>query len=192
MRRPPAWLLVTLLVVVSACAEPPSKEINQAQGALDAARAAGADRYADDEYRAAAAALKAANDAVAAGDYRLALNNALDSRERAQNAARQAAEGRARVRGEVERSMAEVASLLAQANGRVAAAGKTRVPRRTLREAQQLLAAVNDDVQKAGAAMKAEDYASAQPALIGIKERLARVISLLEKSTASQSSRRRG
>ena len=192
MRRLPAWCLVTLLVVLSACAEPPNKEINQAQGALDAARAAGADRYAVDEYRAAAAALKAANDAVAQGDYRLALNNALDSRERAQNAARLAAEGRARARGEVERSMAEVASLLAQANGRVAAAGKTRVPRRALREAQQLLAAVNDDVQKAGAAMKAEDYASAQPALSGIKERITRVIALLDQSTTSQSSRRRG
>src|SRR5215216_1696387 len=191
MRRLPAWFLVTLLVVLPACAEPPSKEINQAQGALDAARAAGADRYAADEFRAATAALKAANDAVAQGDYRLALNNALDSRERAQNAARQAAEGRARVRGEVERSMAEVASLLAQANGRVAVAGKTRVPRRALRQAQQLLAAVNDDVQKAGAAMKAEDYASAQPALTGIKERIGRVIALLDQSRPSQSSRRR-
>jgi hypothetical protein len=192
MRRLPAWLPAALLVALSACAEPPNKEINQAQGALDAARAVGADRYAPDEYRGAAAALKAANDAVVQGDYRLALNNALDSRERAQNAARAAAETRARVRGEVERSMAEVASLLAQANGRVAAAGKTRVPRRTLREAQQLLARVNDDVQKAGAAMKAEDYASAQPALTGIKDRLAKIIALLEQSTASQSSRRRG
>jgi hypothetical protein len=191
MRRLPAWLLAALLVALSACAEPPNKEINQAQGALDAARAVGADRYAPDEYRAATAALKAANDAVAQGDYRLALNNALDSRERAQNAAREAAETRARVRGEVERSMAEVAAMLAQANGRVAVAGKTRVPRRTLREAQQLLARVNDDVQKAGAALKAEDYAGAQPALSGIKERIAKVIAMLEQSTTSQSSRRR-
>jgi len=80
MRRLPAWLVVTLLVL-PACAEPPSKEINQAQGALDAARAAGADQYATDEYRAAASALKSANDAVTQRDYRLALNFALDSRE---------------------------------------------------------------------------------------------------------------
>src|SRR6476646_5120903 len=104
MRRLPAWLLVTLLVL-SACAEPPTKELNQAQGALDAARAAGAEQYAPDEYRGAAAALKAANDAVEQRDYRLALNDALDSRERAQNAARQAAVTRARVRSEVERAM---------------------------------------------------------------------------------------
>ena len=190
MRRLPAWLLVTL-VVLPACAEPPNKEINQAQGALDTARAAGAEQYAPQEYRAAADALKAANDAVTQRDYRLALNNALDSRERAQNAARTAAETRARVRGEVERAMAEVAALLAQANARVATAAKSRSPRRTLREAQQLLARVNDDVQKAGAAMNAEDYAPAQPALIGIKERLGRVMYLLDQPQATQSSRRR-
>ena len=191
MRRLPAWLLATLLVV-PACTEPPNKEINQAQGALDAARAVGADQYAADEYQAAAAALKAANDAVTQRDYRLALSNALDSRERAQNAAREAAETRARLRGEVERSMAEVAALLAQANGRVAAADKLKVPRRALREAQQLLAQVNDDVQKAGAAMQTENYAAAQPALIGIKERLAKVIALLDQQPASQTPRRRG
>ena len=41
--------LVGLALVSIACGgEPPDKEIQQAQGALDAARAAGADRYAAD------------------------------------------------------------------------------------------------------------------------------------------------
>jgi len=189
MRRLPAWLLVTLLVL-PACAEPPNKELNQAQGALDAARAAGAEQYAPAEYQTAADSLKAANDAVNQRDYRLALSNALDSRERAQNAARQAAETRARVRSEVERSMAEVAALVAQANARVATAEKGRGPRRNLREAQQLLASVNADVQKAGAAMKSEDYIAAQPALSGVRERIQQVMALLEPAPASQSPRR--
>lgn len=189
MRRLPAWLLVALLVL-PACAEPPNKELGQAQGALDAARAAGAEQYAPAEYQTAADSLKAANDAVTQRDYRLALNNALESRERAQNAARQAAETRARVRSEVERSMADVAALLAQANARVAGAEKNRAPRRNLRDAQQLLARVNEDVQKAGAAMKAGDYLAAQPALSGIKERIEQVTTLLNQPAASQSSRR--
>src|SRR3954462_3855264 len=100
MRRLPAWLLATLLVV-PACAEPPTKELNQAQGALNTPRAAGAGQYANAEYRNAAASLTAANDAVAQRDYRLALSNALDSRERAQSAARIAAESRARGGSEV-------------------------------------------------------------------------------------------
>jgi len=189
MRRLPAWLLATLLVL-PACAEPPTKELNQAQGALDTARAAGAEQYASEEYRNAAAALKAANDAVTQGDYRLALSNALDSRERAQNAARVAAETRARVRSEVERAMADVAALLGQANARVRAAEKSRSPQRNLREAEQLLARVNADGQKAGAAMKADDYLAAQPALEGIKQRIGRVLYLLDQQGASQSSRR--
>ncbi len=189
MRRLPAWLLATLLVL-PACAEPPNKELNQAQGALDAARAAGAEQYAPAEYQTAADSLKAANDAVSQRDYRLALSNALDSRERAQNAARLAAETRARVRSEVERSMAEVAALLAQVNGRMATAEKNRGPRRNLREAQQLLARVNEDVQKAGAAMKAGDYIAAQPVLSGIRGRIQQVMALLEQPPAAQSSRR--
>jgi Domain of unknown function (DUF4398) len=191
MRRLPAWLLVTLLVL-PACAEPPTKELNQAQGALDAARAAGAEQYAPDEYRAAAAALKSANDAVEQRDYRLALNNALDSRERAQNAAREAAITRARVRSEVERAMSQIAAMLAQASTRVAAAEKGKGPRRNLHEAQQLLARVNADVQKTGEAMKADDYMAAQAALNGIRDRIQQVISMLEPAAASQSSRRKG
>ena len=67
--------------------EPPDKEMQQAQGAIDAARAAGADQYAHEEFAAAQEALTHANEAVEQRDYRLALNHALDSRERAQNAA---------------------------------------------------------------------------------------------------------
>ena len=51
---PDARLAVTLV----ACAEPPTREISQAQGALDAARAAGAEAYAKTEFQAADAALQ--------------------------------------------------------------------------------------------------------------------------------------
>ncbi len=183
-----AWLLASLFV--AACGTPPHKEMDQAQGAIDAARAAGADRYATADYEAATNALKLANEAAAQRDYRLALNHALDSRERAQNAARAAAENHARIRGEVERSMAEIAGVLAQANARITAQ-TGRVPRRVLADARRTLAQVNADVQKVGAAMQANDYLAAQPALTGIKERIDRVIAGLDAATAAQSSRRR-
>src|SRR4029078_2966791 len=95
-------LLVSLAcgarVAGAACGDPPEKEMQQAQGAIDAARAAGADRYAVEEYTAATEALKNARIAVEQRDYRLALNHALDSLERAQEAARQAADGKAAAR----------------------------------------------------------------------------------------------
>jgi hypothetical protein len=191
MRRSPvqAWLLVALLA--SACGTPPHKEMDQAQGAIDAARAVGADRYAGTEYEAAIASLKLADGAVAQRDYRLALNHALESRDHAQNAAREAADTRARIRGEVERSMAEVAPLLAQANGAVTAAEKSRIERRTLTDARTALAAVNADVQKAGAAMKADDYMSALPPLTGVRERIEKIIATLNAGMTQSSRRRR-
>jgi hypothetical protein len=187
------WLPLCLAgaLLVSACAEPPNKELGQAQGAIETARAAGADRYAPDEFKAATDAFAQAGDAVNDRDYRLALNHAIESREHAQNAAREAADTRAKIRGDLERTMAEVAALLAQANTKMAAAERGRVPRRSLRAAQQALAQVNEDVQKAGAAMQSNDYMAAQPALNGVKDRIEAVIKSLDEMTASQSANRR-
>ena len=163
--------------------------MDQAQGAIDAARAAGADRYAADEYTAATDALRRSQLAVAQRDYRLALNEALDSREHAQNAARAAADNQAQVRGEVERDMAQIAALIAQANTRLASAARGRVPRRVLREQQEELATVDMSVQKAGEAMRTGDYLSAKAALQGVKERITQAIRALGPPPV-QSSRR--
>ncbi len=190
MRGVRVQALVLAAALVIACGTPPNKEMDQAQGAIDAARAVGADRYAATEFQAATTSLELANDAVAQRDFRLALNHALESRDPAQNAAREAADTRARIRGEVERAMAEVAGLLAQANATLTAAEKARVARATLTEARSALAEVNADVQEAGAAMKADDFMAAQPPLMGVKERIEGVTASLE-AAMSQSSRRR-
>ncbi len=187
MLRLSACIVAALLV--TACGDPPNKEMDQAQGAIDAAHAAGADRYAATEYTAATDALKRAQDAVAQRDYRQALNEALDSREHAQNAAREAADQRAQIRGEVERDMAQIAALLAGANSRLAAATKARVPRRVLESSRNELAAVDDSVQKAGAAIKADDYLAARTALQGVKEKIGEATRALD-TPAVQSSRR--
>ena len=87
-RRAAAILVGATLL--AACAEPPTREISQAQGALDAARAAGAEAYARPQFQAADAALKQAHAAVAERDYRQALSFALEAREQARTAAREA------------------------------------------------------------------------------------------------------
>ena len=179
------------LVLLTACGTPPHKEMDQAQGAIDAARAAGADRLATDEFNAAIASLKLANDAVGQRDYRLALNHALESREHAQNAARAAAETHGRLRGEVERSLAEITALIAQANGRLTTAERTRVARRIITDARQSLAAANGDVQKAGAAVQAQDFAAAQKLLSGAKQRISQVITRLDAAMSGKNARRR-
>ena len=192
MQVRPLRASVLALVLLTACGTPPHKEIDQAQGAIDAARAAGGDRLATEEFNAATTSLKLANDAVSQRDYRLALNHALESREHAQNAARQAAETHGRLRGDVERSMAEVTALIAQARGRLATAEKTsRVPRRVVADTRQSLATVNSDVQKAGAAVQAQDFTAAQALLAGAKQRISQVIERLDTALSGKNARRR-
>jgi len=184
-----ACLACLLIVLATACTSPPNKEMDQAQGAIDAARAAGADRYAPTEFAAATTALKNATDAVAQGDYRLALNHAIDSREQAQNAARVAADTRAKVRGDVERSIAEVNALIAQVNAWIASPAATRTPR-TRRTAQQVVTASTAEVQKAGSAMQGDDYAGAQKLMTATKERLQKVLPAAPNTADAQSTRR--
>jgi hypothetical protein len=188
------WLspaLLTLALAAGGCAEPPNKEMDQAQGALDAAKAAGAEQYAADEYKAAVDALRRSQDAVAQSDYRLALNHALDSRERAQNAARQAADGKAQVRAEVERTMAEISGLIVQANARIESARKGRVPRRLLAEPAQSVATVSEEVQKAGDMIKAGNYLEARPRLQNLKSRIQKTIAAIAAAQSPPSARRR-
>src|SRR5215831_15106615 len=118
--------VVLLAALAAACAEPPDKEIQQAQGAIDAARAAGADEYAHEEFAAAQQALKRAQDAVGERDYQLALNHALDSRERAQNAAKAAADHKAAARVDAEHAIAAADAALADSRARLKAAEGSR------------------------------------------------------------------
>ncbi len=149
------------------CAEPPHKEMNQAQGAIDAARSAGADRFAAVELIAATDALKRSEEAAAAGDYRQALNHALDSRERAQNAAKMAVDGRADARGQAERAISEVATLLTQAHAQLEGRDAARMNPRTLRGPRDIVASAEKMLQDARTALKVEDYAAVTTALNG-------------------------
>ena len=184
-----AWLVIVVSAI--ACAAPPQREIDQAQGAIDAARAAGAEQYAATEYTAATQALKQANDAVTGRDYRLALNYALESREQAQNAAATAADTRAKLRGDVERSIAEAKALVAQTRARLDGPSAAQIPRATRRTAQQRLKQLEGDLQKADAALKAEKYMDADRLLMGVKQQLQAVAATLLRGSASQSTRRR-
>jgi Domain of unknown function (DUF4398) len=178
-----AWLLTALLAC--ACGSPPHKEMDQAQGAIDAAKAAGAEKYAPTEYAAAQTALKQANDAVEQRDYRLALNHALESREQAQNAARTAADTRARLRGDTERTLAEVTSLIVQTRNRL-----TTLPPARARRVRQALTVSGEEVQKAGKAIQAEDYEGAQRILAAAKGEIQKLVPAAPAPPAAQSSKR--
>lgn len=191
MLRWVAPAVLTIALAAGGCAGPPNKEMDQAQGALDAARAAGAEEYAPAEYAAAADALKRSHEAVAQSDYRLALNHALDSRERAQNAARQAADGKAQARAETERMMAQLSGLIVQANARLETARKARVPRRLLAGPAQDVATISQDVQKAGEILKAGRYNEARPLLQDLNSRILKTMAAIGQAEKTVAGRRR-
>lgn len=182
-------LLACVVVSAAGCADPPSKELHQAQGAIDAARAAGADSYATDEFTAAVSALARAEAAVAQRDYRLALSQALDSRERAQNAAKLAASQKAAVRSDAERLLAELTSATALASTRLAAE-TSRTPSPgvvALQSAVQNARAALDD---AGKALATEDYLEARRRLQGVRDTLVAAHQALPAAPAPRPSRR--
>jgi hypothetical protein len=187
----PAAALLCALVVCAACSEPPQKEIDRAQGAIDAARAAGAERYAASEFAAATTALKQAHDAVAQRDYRLALSRALDASERAQQAARQAADGKARARSEVEATIATTATSLQQLRTTIKTAEGARAPSQALTAAQQTAAAADAVLQKARALLKGEQYLDARDTLQGVGPRITAQIRALTEAARAKPQRRR-
>ena len=184
-------VLFTLALAVAACGEPPEKEIQQAQGAIDAARAAGAERYARDELAAADKALKDANDAVNDRDYRLALNHALDAREHAQAAAKQASDGKAAARADAERVLRDATQALTEARTRLKAAEGAHVAPRTLSDARRLIADGDATLQKARAEYRVGNYADVPDTIAGTTTRLLATARDLEAATAAINRRRR-
>jgi hypothetical protein len=179
MRVPLAGLL-PLLLLVAACSAPPQKEIDMAQGAIDAARAAGAEQYAAEPYRAATSALQEANAAVGQRDYRLALSRALDAHERAQEAARGAADGKARARSDAEVAIVAASTALQNLQTRLKAAETARVPGRELDPAVKAAAAAGKTLQEARAALKIEDYLKARQLVTDIPAEIAKEIEAVD------------
>jgi hypothetical protein len=172
---PLGTILLSVFLTV-ACSEPPNKELHQAQGAIDAARAAGAAVYAPEELKGAVDALTRAQDAVGQRDYRLALNHALDSRERAQAAAKRAADERATVRSEAERLLADTAAAISVATVRLRAAEDAHTPAEGTATLRAAIETARNATEAAGNALAKEDYLGARKELQGISRAIAAAV----------------
>jgi hypothetical protein len=194
MSRAPRVVFSALLVaafMISACGDPPEKEMQQAQGAIDAARAAGADRYAREELGAAQEALTHAREAVDERDYRLALNHALDSRERALNAAKAAADNKAATRLEADRALNDAAAALRDAQRALQAVDRTRVSAGAIAESRRVIDDADRSVQEARAAFDGGDYLTVPPAVAGVVARLRAAARDLDAASTTPAPRRR-
>jgi len=187
MRRFAALLLVPLAVM--ACGAPPEREYHQAQGAIEAARAAGAETYAPQELADAEQALKRYDEAVAQRDFRQALNHALESRERASAAAKKAAADKAVRRGEIER---RIVTLAAEAErGRVAANSADRSQDAAARTLRQVITDTERALQNSRAALERDDLKHAQDVLNGLEPRLSQALAPFRTPSTPAPARRR-
>ena len=174
------------IVAIAACGAPPDPEIHAAQGAIDAARAAGANIYAPEEYAAAVTALERSRQAVSGRDYRQALNHALDAHERAQEAARMAADQRAVVRSEAEHALATVEATIRQLDATLRAAPAARAGSDILERARLTLHAAEEAGQESRSAVVSENYLTARDATRGLTEQLREAIAQLDAAIAKQ------
>ena len=191
LRRALTALVLVAALIGAACGTPPDKEIQQAQAAIDAARAAGADRFAVEEFTAARDLLTRAKDAVVQRDYRLALNHALDARERAQNAARDAAGRLAAASRDADGALADASAALSDAQARLKAAETTRVPRPALTRARDGLAAAESAVQEARTLSERGDYRAAIDVATKTTATLRQISHDLQEATSAPANRRR-
>jgi hypothetical protein len=189
--RVPAALVLAAALLASACGDPPDREMQQAQGAIDAARAAGAELYATEEFKAAQEALERANDAVEIGDYRLALNHALDSRERAQNAAKMSADGMAAARVEADHALTNLDAALSAAEAALKQAEARRAPARALTELRRAIDESRGALQEARASLEKGDYGAVSKSARAAGDALDAAVKEVEPASAPTTRRAR-
>jgi hypothetical protein len=143
------------------CSEPPTKERHQAEEALAAARATGAETYAPERLQAAESALQKYDGAVAQRDYREALSYAIEARDGAYAAESRAKSEKAAAKAHADNLLAELEALNKTATARLAG---TPGPRLTPQAAERLRAAVKslpNALQEARSRIEQGDYRGA-------------------------------
>lgn len=165
--------------------------MSRAEGAIEAARAAGAETYAADEFAAATKALDRSRAAVDERDYRQALSHALDAFEQAELAAGTAATQKAKARGALDAALAELSTALGSLKAKIESAATARVPETRLKSPRTSLAALERTLQEARSAGDAGELAQASAALAGLSEKIAEFDRALDAQLESAKGGRR-
>jgi len=160
-----------------------------AQGAIDAARAAGAEQYASEPLTAATTSLQSAHDAVDQRDYVLALSRAVEARQQANEAAKRAADGKARTRSESEAAIAAAATALRELQQKLKVANAANVGAKNLRPASETARKADAALQEARAAVEDGHYLEAGVALGATRTRISEAIRGLDAALAARSGR---
>jgi hypothetical protein len=175
-------LALFAIALLTACSEPPIKERHQAEGGIAAARAADAATYAPEPLQAAEAALIKYDEAVARRDYRQALNFAIEARDRAYEAAKQASNEKAVARSAAEKLVDDVEALVKTATSRLSPTGNPRLGAGAADRVRASLRAAPQALQEARTLIQRQDYRGAFLRLRPLAEDLRRELGPAELS----------
>jgi hypothetical protein len=165
MRR----VLAVAALVLSACEQPPTKEIAAAEQQVEQARQAGAEQYAPARLSEAEAAMEDARRKVGEKDYRGALSAATDAADKARGAAKAAAAAKTLARGAAELAQAEARVMLDEAAQIRDEAVKAKVPDGAFAALDPRTRKVNEDLEAVAAILKRGELIEAQKAAVAVK-----------------------
>jgi hypothetical protein len=171
---------LAVALAVATCSGPPVEEHKQAEGAIAAARAADAATYAPQELQDAEAARKKYDDAVAQRDYRQALNDALEARDRAYEAIKQAGNAKVEARKQADALIVELEALNKIGTAKLAAPAARSAGPATER-LRGALQAANSALQEARTLLGTLDYRGAVNALTPAVQALRRELPPAER-----------
>ena len=182
-----AFSIVAVLLVTS-CAKPPDAQIQQAGAALEAAEAAGAQKYAPDAWNRAKQAMEGLNAELSAQDQKFRLfrnfNSARTLAEEATNAANQAKteadKKKAQLRTDITKMVADVKSSLQSA--RTQLSGLPRTAAVNTANLRSRLDAAEGLLDKAQSEMVAERFDSAMASAGEARDSVVGVLRTIEQA----------
>jgi hypothetical protein len=190
-------VLVMALVMVVACGKPPQAEIDAAKAALEAARAAAADKWAETDYQTAESSLSNAEAEVDAQaqkwfkNYDKAKELMETAKADAERAAAAAVANKETAKNEATAAIADATTALEEAKTALAGAPKGKDTKADLELFKQDLEGLAATLTEAQAAMDGEDYYGAKDKASSVKEKATSISDQIAQAAAKRAGRRK-
>jgi len=185
-------VLVMALVTVVACGKPPQEDIDAAKAALEAAKTAQAEKWADTDYQTAESSLSAAQAEVDAQaqkwfkNYDKAKELMTTAKADAEKAAAAAVANKETARNEATTAIADATTAIEAATTALAGAPKGKDTKADLELFKQDLDGLAATLTEAQSAMGSEDYNAAKDKASSVKEKATSISDQIAQAAAKR------
>jgi len=190
-------VLVMALVIVVACGKPPQQDIDAAKAALEAAKAAQAEKWAETDYQTAESSLSAAETEVAAQaqkwfkSYDKAKELTTTALSDAEKAAAAAVANKETAKVEATAAIADATTAIEAATKAVAGAPKGKDTKADLELFKQDLDGFAATLTEAQTAMESEDYYTAKDMASSVREKATSISDQIAQAAAKRAGGRK-